>query len=82
LIKKSSTKQIFAYSSIGLQLAGTLLIFVYAGYKLDSHFKTTPWLLVCGTVLGMCIGFFSLFKELSGIDKGKQKEEESRRKWL
>ncbi len=88
MAKKSTAKQVFQYSSIGLQLAITLLIFVYGGYKLDSHYHTEPLFVVIGLVLGMGAGFYNLYKELSGIDKydkadrEEQEENKSRRKWL
>jgi F0F1-type ATP synthase assembly protein I len=86
LAKNSTAKQVFAYSSIGLQLAITLLIFVYGGYRLDRRYETEPLFIVAGVVLGMGIGFYNLFKELSGLEKGGEKkgkkDSEKRRKWL
>jgi len=92
LAKRSAARQVFDYSSIGLQLAITLLIFVYGGYKLDIRYKTEPLFVVVGVVLGMGIGFYNLFKELSGIEKHEKENKENtedntedntrRRKWL
>jgi F0F1-type ATP synthase assembly protein I len=83
---KGIKKGVLAYSSIGLQLAGTILVFVYGGHRLDEHYSTSPGFLVVGAVLGLSIGFYSLIKELSAIDKRLkgQKEEEQKegRKWL
>ncbi|HOH68689.1 MAG TPA: AtpZ/AtpI family protein [Bacilli bacterium] len=84
---KNTTRSVLAYSSIGLQLAGTILVFVYGGYRLDVYYSTTPGFLVAGAVLGLLIGFYSLIKELSAIEKrlkGHREEEEKKkgRKWL
>lgn len=85
MAEKSAAKQVLAYSSVGLQLAITLLIFVYGGYKLDRHYHSEPWFLVGGTIIGMVLGFYNLYKELSGLEKsapGKKEDRGTRRKWL
>ncbi len=82
---KGSPKSAFAYVSIGMQLAATILICVIGGYKLDQYYKMTPVFLISGTVLGMVIGFYSLFKELAD-DKSHQKDNEEpdkhKYKWM
>ncbi len=83
---KDGTRSILAYSSVGLQLAGIILVFVYGGHWLDECYSTSPGFLVVGTVLGLSIGFYSLIKELSAIDKRlkghKEEEQKKGRKWL
>lgn len=84
-MKNKTSKLVFAYSTIGLQLAATILIFVYGGYWLDRRFNAEPWFLLLGTAIGLFAGFFNLFRELKGIDQSIEKsnaEEKSRRKWL
>ncbi len=85
LAGRKTTKAVLAYSSIGLQLAGTLLLCVYAGFWLDRRYGTTPWLLVAGAAVGMTAGFFNMFKELRMLEKnteGSEKDDSKRRKWL
>lgn len=79
-----SLKRAFAYTTVGLQLAFTLLVFVYGGHKLDIRFNSEPWFLVAGVVLGMLLGFYNLFKELGSIDRdtADDRKERKRRKWL
>ncbi len=83
---KNTTRSVLAYSGVGLQLAGIIFVFVYVGHRLDEYYSTSPGFLVAGAVLGLLIGFYSLIKELSAIDKRTkgQKEEEQKkgRKWL
>jgi len=68
------------YLTLGIQLAGTMVIYVLAGYFLDRIFETEPILLIVGAVLGM-IAFFvqvvRLSKRLSNSTRRGQKEEKS-----
>ena len=60
-----------AYSTIGIQLAATILIFIYAGYKLDIHYDTSPLYIIIFAFLGLGLGFYNLIKSLKGIDDAK-----------
>ena len=85
--KNNSGRVVFANITIGLQLAVTMLIFVYGGHRLDLYFDKSPLFLVVGTALGMVLGFYHLLKELQVTDKKKddggnvEKKEEKRIKW-
>lgn len=90
-MKKDVTRIILGYSVIGIQLAITILVFLYGGFFLDQHFNSSPLFVVIGTVLGMGIGFYNLMKSLSELDqllKQSQQADDSnssgskRRKWL
>jgi F0F1-type ATP synthase assembly protein I len=81
--KKKSNNDIFTYSTIGLQLAATVTIFILAGNKLDDYMKRTPVFTIIGSFLGMAIGFYHLLKQLKEIDaKEKKDENKVRKKWL
>ncbi len=86
LKKKSSSRSIFAYSTIGIQLAATVIAFVIVGYKLDEHYNLSPVFITVGVFIGMGIGFYHLLKQLKGLDnldkKEKSREKEVRKKWL
>lgn len=80
--ERRSGQVIFAHITIGLQLAITILIFVYGGNWLDARFNKSPLFLIIGTVLGMCIGFYHLLKDLQGEEtKEKKAKERKRVKW-
>jgi len=90
LKKDSSGRPVFAHITIGLQLAITMLIFVYGGHRLDLYYKKSPVFLLIGTVLGMCLGFYHLMKDLSKDNKDnkksntgqeEEKEEKKRIRW-
>ena len=82
--KNSSGKPVIVNITIGLQLAITILIFVYAGYRLDLYYKKSPVFLLIGTAVGMCLGFYHLLKELSRLNENQNidpEEEKKRIKW-
>jgi len=92
LAKKNYTRVILAYSTIGIQLAVTLLLFLFIGHWLDGRYGSSPWFILLGTVIGMGVGFYNLMKSLSELDKmlktgleddqGDQAEKRDRRKWM
>ncbi len=50
------------YSSVGIELAVSVFIGAFIGYRIDLYLKTKPWLMVFGMFLGACAGFYSLYK--------------------
>ena len=78
--KNDSGKGVFANITIGLQLAVTMLIFVYGGHRLDLYFDKSPLFLVIGTALGMVLGFYHLLKELQVTGKKEDKFGDSEKK--
>jgi F0F1-type ATP synthase assembly protein I len=74
LDKKKIRGSIFAYSTIGIQLAATVLIFILGGYKLDDYLNRSPVFTTIGAVLGMVIGFYHLIKELQDIDRQEKEK--------
>ncbi|MGC9345115.1 MAG: AtpZ/AtpI family protein [Bacteroidales bacterium] len=92
MAKKNYTRLILAYSTIGIQLAVTLLLFLFLGHWLDERYGSSPWFILLGTVLGMGVGFYNLMKSLSELDRmlktgseddqGDQTGNKDRRKWM
>lgn len=81
--KENSGKVVFAHVTIGLQLAITMLIFVYGGHRLDLYFDKSPLFLIAGTIIGMCLGFYHLLKDLqvnSKKDEYPKNEDEQHKK--
>ncbi len=90
-MKKDITRIILAYSTIGIQLAITILVFLYSGFLLDKHFNSSPVFVVIGTIIGMGAGFYNLMKSLSELDRLLKKSQQGdnnnssgskRRKWM
>jgi F0F1-type ATP synthase assembly protein I len=41
-------------------LIGAVIAFGGLGYLLDHYLNTTPWFVLIGLLLGICIGFYNL----------------------
>ncbi len=83
---KSSGQLILSHLTIGLQLAITIMIFVYGGYRLDLYFDKSPLFLAVGTVIGMALGFYHLMKNLQSTIKKSENDKPDghkriRKKW-
>jgi len=53
---------IWAYASEGTQLAVTLLLGIYLGYKLDQWKGTLPWFTLAGAFSGLSIGLYNFLR--------------------
>ena len=61
----------------GLQFAGAILIFLFLGRWLDERFRTEPWLLLGGVLVGSVGGFISLYRQLvTGPRESERKRRE------
>lgn len=49
----------WSYASEGVQLAVTLLLGLYVGYKIDQAKGTLPWFTLAGAFSGILIGLYS-----------------------
>jgi len=60
------------YLSVGISLAGAMLVYVGLGYLVDRWFDTSPTYLIVGSIAGMISFFVQLFrltKEMTARDK-------------
>ncbi len=69
-------RQVAMASTIGLQVALSIFIGLFIGYKLDSWFGTTPWLALIFLVLGIVAGFLNYYR----FAVKQQREEEGSKK--
>jgi F0F1-type ATP synthase assembly protein I len=85
LINKNTTKSIFAYSTLGIQLAFFMVLFVYGGFRLDSYLNTSPLFVALGAVIGFGGGIYNLVSGLSHMDRMSKEESSTKQKknrWL
>lgn len=84
----SLNRSIGTYSSMGIQLAATVTLFILGGYKLDNYYDRSPVFTSIGALIGMAIGFYHLIRQLKEIEKIEKQEKEKktgneeRIKWL
>jgi F0F1-type ATP synthase assembly protein I len=64
------------YLGLGLQFAGSILLFFFAGRWLDRRLGSDPWFLFLGTFTGAAAGFYSIYRRLMADLK---REEEAKR---
>lgn len=65
------------YIGLGFQIAGSIIVPVLAGIFIDSHFETTPFGVLTGTVVGFVSLFAFIYKLAVELDNSNEK---SRRK--
>jgi F0F1-type ATP synthase assembly protein I len=53
-----------SYLGLGMELALPLVLFLYLGHRLDLWLDTEPWLMVAGALLGIVVGFWSVYRSL------------------
>jgi F0F1-type ATP synthase assembly protein I len=57
------------YAGVGLTFAGAIVIFMFAGMKLDQALGTSPWLLILFVFLGASAGFYSIYRKLMAAQR-------------
>jgi hypothetical protein len=57
--------QVARYSGLGLQLAGSVVLFLLAGQWADGKLGTAPILTLIGALGGATLGFYSLYRNLT-----------------
>lgn len=54
--------------TVGTLIASNIVGGLVAGYFLDRWLRTSPWLLIAGTILGTVGAFASLYRIMSRLD--------------
>ncbi len=80
MANQKTSKVLFTHITIGLELAMTVLIFVYGGYRLDEHYGKSPLFVTIGAVIGMVLGFYHLIKQLNTETRHEKEEKENPKK--
>jgi F0F1-type ATP synthase assembly protein I len=65
------------YSGVGLELAGATAGLALVGYWIDSRFKTGPWGILGGVIIGIVGGLYNLIREsLDAVREAKAEDQE------
>ncbi|MEX2572257.1 MAG: AtpZ/AtpI family protein [Gemmatimonadota bacterium] len=62
--QRTLAREAGAFLGIGIQFAGSIILFLFAGKWLDERLGTEPWLLLLGVFVGAAAGFYSLYRQL------------------
>lgn len=60
---KGTWREVSSLGGIGIELAVSVLLGTFLGYRADLYFKTDPWLMVVGLITGAAAGFYSIYKQ-------------------
>ena len=60
------------YSAVGIQLAASVVGGLWLGSYLDSRFRTQPWLLLTGLIVGSVGGFWNLFTMVKWFERRRR----------
>jgi ATP synthase protein I len=57
---------------VGLQFAGSIVLFLFLGLWLDRRLGTEPWMLLLGVAVGASAGFYSLYRQLVIVPRDRE----------
>jgi hypothetical protein len=67
------------YAGHGLTFAGSILLFLWIGKKLDQRFHTDPWLTIGLMFLGAGLSFYRMYRDLMGALAREEAAKKARR---
>lgn len=59
-----------SFAGLGLQLAVSIILFLYLGKWVDGKLGTAPVFLIIGVFLGAAAGFYSMIRALTAAQRG------------
>ena len=76
----NSWKGIGSYSTVGLELALSILVGLFGGSWLDQKLHTSPWLTLLGFGFGLAAGARTVWRALQKANREALEQEEQDRK--
>ncbi|MFA5405688.1 MAG: AtpZ/AtpI family protein [Ignavibacteria bacterium] len=64
------------YSGLGVQLSGTILVFLFIGIWLDKYFETKFIFTLIFTFIGFFGGFYSFYLTIKNLSEEEKKRKE------
>ena len=65
--ENSAMRSIAPYLTMGIQLALSVVVFFFLGKWLDGEFKTSPWLMFAGLILGSVGGMIKFIRSVTQL---------------
>ena len=56
-------------AGVGFELAGCILLGLFAGQWVDKKLGTAPWLLILGVFIGAAAGIFNMYRTLTTAER-------------
>jgi ATP synthase protein I len=66
---KNFVRGLGPYLGLGIQLAATVIVMVLIGYWLDEKFKTSPYLIIVCSIIGIFGALYNFIKTVSNSQK-------------
>ena len=57
------------FAGAGFELAGCILLGLFAGQWIDKRLATAPWLLILGVFIGAAAGIFNMYRTLTTAER-------------
>jgi ATP synthase protein I len=67
-----------AFAGAGFELAGCILLGLFAGQWVDKRLGTAPWLLILGVFAGASAGFFNMYRILTTAERRTKSHDDAR----
>ena len=64
------------FIGLGFEMVVPIMLLMYVGYRLDAWLGSKPWLFLLGALLGIAVGFYSMFKRVGIL--GRRRGEKQR----
>ena len=55
-------------AGIGLEMVVPIVLFIYAGHRVDVWLDREPWFMVGGALIGIVLGFYNLYRAVAPPD--------------
>lgn len=61
---------------VGLEMVVPIVLFIYAGHRLDVWLDREPWFMLGGALIGIALGFYNLIRTLTPPGDGPNGRED------
>jgi F0F1-type ATP synthase assembly protein I len=70
---REKSPDFLALQDFGYTFLTATALFGFIGWKLDQRYGTPPWFLIGGVLLGVAVGFNSLFRRLKLLEERRKR---------
>lgn len=67
------------YAGMGVQFAGAILLFLYAGNWVDGKLGTAPLFLISGVFVGAGLSFYSIYRRVMADQRDEAQSKKTRK---